>query len=194
MKPSGQSGTSSSFYAFSGFYDSAAPRTESNSGDPHFHNELDIEFVGKNTSQVQTNYYARHSYRQDPNVVGTGSGVESLHDLGFDAAGRFHPYTIRWTQAGIEWFAGDRLLRKVRREDDPNMPDPAFGPLRISANVWVADGAARGWTGELADGFYGAKSEYAWMKFTPGEACAPEPDCGFHQNGVDDTGTAGGIR
>jgi hypothetical protein len=221
MKPCSQSGTSSSFYAFSGFFDSKRKRSPDEE-DAHFHNEVDIEvcrackesfaqgvtvqpsrprlrsgsvelaanmhslvpldtcaqFVGQNTSRMQTNYYSRHGWRVDP-AMDQGSGLEAYHDLGFDAAADFHAYTIRWASWGLQWYVGSKLVRTVLRAEDPGMPDPAYGPLRIAANVWVADESAQGWTGKLAHDFSRGVSEYAWVKFDGGDDCRVQPDCGF---------------
>lgn len=56
---------------------------------------IDIEFVGKSTTPMQSNYFSRQNWRVDPNMF-AGSGVEANHDLGFDASERFHSYSFRW--------------------------------------------------------------------------------------------------
>ena len=56
--------------------------------------EIDLEFLGKNTQQVQTNYF----------VGGTGSH-EHMIDLGFDASSDYHTYKIVWSTTSIKWYA-----------------------------------------------------------------------------------------
>lgn len=177
MKPSNESGVSSSFYALNGFWDTKWARDPT---DPrlHMHNEIDIEFVGKNTRQMQSNYFARQNFRVDPNDS-NASGVEGHHDLDFDASERFHSYSFRWASWGIQWYVGHKLVRTVYRSDDPVMPDPDFGPMRLSANVWAVMPAAEGWAGRPRDALTETKSEIAWIRYDRGDDCKITPECGF---------------
>lgn len=177
MKPSSEPGVSSSFYIFSGFWDSEFPR-DADDPNRHFHSEIDIEFIGKDLRTMQSNYFARSDWRVDPDMSGA-SGVEWQHPLWFDASSRFQSYSIRWATWGIQWYVGPHLVRTAYRQDDPNMPDPNFGNLRISANVWVVQPGAEGWAGRPRDDLYQSKAEYAWMAFDAGENCKIKPDCGF---------------
>ena len=87
MKPSGKNGTCSAFFTCTGDYDL------DENGDPNPWDEVDIEFLGNDTTQVQFNYY----------VDGVG-GHEKKIDLGFDASEDFHNYGYRWTEDYIVWF------------------------------------------------------------------------------------------
>ncbi|CAI0380594.1 unnamed protein product [Linum tenue] len=49
--------------------------------------EIDFEFVGKDKTVVQTNYY----------TAGSGNR-EQIHDLGFDCSDWFHEYIMKWSQ------------------------------------------------------------------------------------------------
>ena len=64
-----------------------------NGGDKYEHDEIDIEILGKNTSQVQFNYY-------DDDV----GGHEYTYELGFDASEGYHDYGFKWTEDKITWF------------------------------------------------------------------------------------------
>ena len=55
--------------------------------------EIDIEFLGKDTTKVQFNYFK--------NGVG---GHEYIYDLGFDSKDDFHDYGFLWEQNTITWF------------------------------------------------------------------------------------------
>ncbi|KAA8520574.1 hypothetical protein F0562_014830 [Nyssa sinensis] len=55
--------------------------------------EIDFEFLGKDKTIVQTNYY----------TAGTGNR-EVVHDLGFDCSDGFHDYVIKWDPDVIEWL------------------------------------------------------------------------------------------
>jgi beta-glucanase (GH16 family) len=137
-----------------------------------------LQFVGKDPWRVQTNYFSRNNWRVDPNMSGA-SGVEQWHDLGFNSQAQFHSYSIRWASWGIQWYVGPKLVRTVYRSNDPKIPDPKFGPLRIAANVWTVDQSAFGWAGRPSDSFTQGTSEYAWIKYQAGDKCEITPDCGF---------------
>ena len=55
--------------------------------------EIDIEFLGKDTTAVQFNYY----------VDGIGNH-EYLHKLDYDASEEYHEYSFLWTQDYIRYF------------------------------------------------------------------------------------------
>ena len=62
-------------------------------GGAYDHDEIDIEFLGKDTTKVQFNYY--HD--------GVG-GHEYVYDLGFDSSLDFHDYGFLWQESAIYWF------------------------------------------------------------------------------------------
>ncbi len=81
--------------------------------------EIDVEVLGKNTNQVQFNYY----------VNGTG-GHERLVDLGFDASADFHTYTIDWQPNSISWYVDGVLRHTVTGGTLPSHP------MQIMMNLW----------------------------------------------------------
>lgn len=144
----------------------------------HFHdpnpllNEIDVEFVGKDTTRVQTNYFSRI---KDPHA-NSGSGVERWHDLGFDAAANFHAYGYRWTHDAIEWYADGKLIRTARASES-RIPSPDYSPMRIVANTWPVNRQAEEWAGPLDTSVYQTSAKYRWMKFTKGHNCHVESHC-----------------
>ena len=65
--------------------------------------ELDIEFLGKDTSKVLLNVYF------NPGSEGAGwnfgvRGKPVLSDLGFDASHEYHKYSIEWEPHEIRWL------------------------------------------------------------------------------------------
>ncbi len=113
LKAASADGTVTSFFIYTGPTD----------GNPH--DEIDIEILGKNTWQIQINYYA----------LGTG-GHEQFIDLGFDAAAEFHTYGFEWAPDAIHWYV-DGVL--VHTEDGSNGSLPAI-PGRIMVNFWPGIG------------------------------------------------------
>jgi endoglucanase len=86
MKPAKKSGVISSFFVYN--------------GSPW--NEIDIEFLGKDTTCVQFNYY----------INGQG-GHEYVYSLGFDAAEEFHEYSFDWSSTSIVWYVDGKAVYQV---------------------------------------------------------------------------------
>lgn len=128
MKPAKAKGTASTFFTCTGPYD------ENEDGEPNPHDEIDIEFLGTDTTHVQFNYF----------VNGVG-GHEYMHDLGFDASAEYHEYGYRWTKDYIVWFVDDEPVYKVTASEDNPLPST---PGRILMNHWCGTPEAEGWMGE----------------------------------------------
>lgn len=97
--------------------------------------EIDFEFLGKDMTAVQTNFY----------TVGLGNR-ERIHRLGFDASDGFHEYLIKWEASEIEWVVdGETVRREVRKEGEAWPEKPMF----LYSSVWDASCIAEGrWTGD----------------------------------------------
>ncbi|MFJ8959799.1 glycoside hydrolase family 16 protein [Lentzea sp. NPDC102401] len=119
MKAAKSSGAVSGFFTYTGQTD----------GQPW--DEIDIEILGKNPTQMQTNYFTN----------GTGNH-ETIINLGFDSSAGFHDYAIEWRQGRIQWFVDGRL---VHTENGSRGPLPTH-PQRFMANLWAGTGVD-GWTG-----------------------------------------------
>ncbi|WP_397376068.1 beta-glucanase [Paenibacillus terricola] len=111
--------------------------------------EIDIEFLGKDTNKVQLNYY----------TDGVG-GHEKLVDLGFDASEDFHDYAFEWRADSIKWYIDGQLVHTAT----DNLP---VTPGKIMMNLWNGTGVDE-WLGHY-DGESPITAEYQWMKFTPFE-------------------------
>lgn len=108
--------------------------------------EIDIEFLGKDTTKVQFNYYT--------NGVG---GHEYVYDLGFDAAEDFHEYAFLWEPDAITWFVDG--IEVYRAEVDiPSHPG------QIMMNVWNARNADD-WTGKLDESALPTSAQYRWIDY-----------------------------
>ena len=143
MKPAKKAGTASTFFTCTGDYDTNLE------GEPNPWDEIDIEFLGKDTTQVQFNYY----------VNGQG-GHEYMYDLGFDASEEFHNYGFRWTEDYICWFVDGEPVYKVEASEESPMPSAAG---RILMNYWCGTSEAEGWMGAYSDpGDEGPV--YEWVK------------------------------
>ncbi|KAK4748453.1 hypothetical protein SAY87_015039 [Trapa incisa] len=96
--------------------------------------EIDFEFLGKDLTTVQTNYY----------TTGTGNR-EQIHDLGFNGSDGFHEYVIKWDKEFMEWLIDGKVVRREERKHGESFPDK---PMFLYASVWDASyiDEAR-WTG-----------------------------------------------
>ena len=144
MKPAKKDGTASTFFVCTGEYDLNPITNEKNPWD-----EIDIEFLGQDTTKVQFNYF----------VNGVG-GHEYMYDLGFDASEEFHNYGFRWAEDYITWFVDDKPVYRVEASEGKPMP-AASG--RILTNYWCGTDEAKGWMGSYSNpGDEGP--EYEWIK------------------------------
>lgn len=135
MKPARGSGLVSSFFTYT--------------NDPRW-DEIDIEFLGKDTTKVQFNYY----------TDGVGNH-EKLYDLGFDAAEDFHVYAFEWKPDSITWYVDGVAVYSVN-QDIPEYPQ------QIMINIWNCIGHDD-WTGALDDGALPATAQYKWIAYIPSE-------------------------
>ena len=105
--------------------------TSNQFGDPH--DEIDIEFLGKDLTQMYANYYT------DGENMG---GV--LIPLGFDASKGIHLYAFEWDPDEIRWYVDDRLVYTATPATHP-IPQ-ASGRLMLS--LWSSGRELAGWHGE----------------------------------------------
>lgn len=156
MKPAAGEGLISSFFVFASSADDRHPDYDRREDIPW--DEIDIEFLGKDTTRVQFNYYAD----------GVGNH-EYIHDLGFDASQAFHEYAFDWRPDGIDWYVDGRRVHSVsakRLKPGEVLPSTRG---RIMTSVWAADlnnpGLVR-WAGELRDP-QPVAAHYDWVRYTP---------------------------
>ncbi len=138
MKPIKNDGVVSSFFTYTG-------PTDNNPWD-----EIDIEFLGKDTTIVQFNYF-----------TDSRGGHEHIHQLGFDAAEDFHTYAFEWHQDKIVWFV-DGVEVYSASESIPVTEG------KIMMNAWCGSGVD-GWLNAFVDTNMPLTAEYEWVRFTPFE-------------------------
>ncbi len=102
---------------------------------PHFdapHDEIDIEFLGGDTTQVLLGIF----------VNGERLSVRTV-SLGFDAADEPHLYAFEWLPDSLTWYAEGRELLRVTSQYTP-IPS---NPQKIFANIWVSGKEHNDWSG-----------------------------------------------
>lgn len=133
-----------------------------------------VEFIGKQHSELQTNFFSRY---YDPNG-NSGSGNEMMHELGFDTTRNFAAYSFRWRANRLDWWVNDYHLRTVHKhEGGPKIPDPAEIGMKIAANIWAVNKQAEEWAGPLDSKFYETSAQYKWIWHDPGENCNIQVSC-----------------
>ena len=94
--------------------------------------EIDIEFIGKDTSIMLINVY------YNPGIDGTKleygyRGTPVRINLGFDASMEFHEYTIEWFSDAIKWKVDKKIVYE-RKHWNPT-PIPHL-PMKFHVNLW----------------------------------------------------------
>ena len=158
MKPSTSPGTASTFFVCTGNYD-VWPDGTKNPWD-----EIDIEFLGNDTTRLQFNYFAN----------GTG-GHEHWIDLGFDASEDFHNYGFRWAEEYITWFVDGKPVYRV---DKANVKEGESFPKtagRILMNYWCGTPEGEAWMGKF-NGPDQKTADYQWVKTSAVKQAPPTGD------------------
>ena len=109
--------------------------------------EIDIEFLGKDTTGIQLNYYTK----------GVG-GHEFWYDLGFDGADDFHEYAFEWLPDSITWYVDGKAVYRAT-DNIPTLP------TQIMMNVWNCKGADE-WSGKFDPTALPATAEYQWVGYS----------------------------
>lgn len=134
MKPIKNDGVVSSFFTYTGPSDGTK------------WDEIDIEFLGKNTNQVQFNYY----------TSGVGNH-EYVYNLGFDASQSFHNYSFIWKPGEITWCVDGKAVYTATK-DIPTTPG------KIMMNAWAGVGVDN-WLKPF-NGRTGLVAEYDWASYS----------------------------
>ena len=153
FRPVAQPGVITSFFTFAGPYDN---------GGNGKHNEIDIEFLGDDTTRVQLNFWT--------NDDAYGSRNEILLDLNFDASIAPHAYGFKWTSRGIQWFVDGQMVFEALDNIVPT-PKASDSLHKIMMNLWPVDETAAGWAGEFEYPGRPLVAEYQWVRYSAGEEC-----------------------
>ncbi|KAJ5396767.1 hypothetical protein N7509_004880 [Penicillium cosmopolitanum] len=104
--------------------------------------EIDWEWVGYNTSSVQTNFF--------------GKGNDSTFDRGgfsnvANADTEFHNYTTYWDQEKLEWYIDNEIVRTLKFDDKGTLGGKNYPetPCRVKVSVWPA--GTVDWAGGLVN-------------------------------------------
>ena len=113
--------------------------------------EIDIEFLGDDTTRVQFNYYTH----------GVG-GHEYIYDLGFDAAEDLHEYGFDWQEGSITFYVDGRSVYRATE----NIPT---SPGQIMMNLWCVDDSHAGWAGQFSGEGLPVSAQYGFIGYKAAE-------------------------
>ena len=162
FKPIAVPGVVTSLFTFAGPYDN---------GGNGKHNEIDIEFLGRDTSVVQLNFWTNDDTYASANEV--------LVELGFDASQEFHAYGFKWTSTGIGWYLDGNLIYQAYDSAGNPTPKASESLHKIMVNAWPVDETAALWAGTFSYPGQPLHGLYDWIRYTAGESCVigapPDP-------------------
>lgn len=110
--------------------------------------EIDIEFLGKDTTKIQFNYFTK----------GSDVGHTFLFELGYDASESFHEYAFDWQPESITWYVDGTAVYRATE----NIPSHA---MQLMANVWNCRGADE-WSGKFDASPLPVTAEYEWFAYS----------------------------
>lgn len=146
MKAPGGSGLVSSFFTYTGPWQG------------HPHDEIDIEFLGKNTRQLHANYFRN------------GKEHGSIYiDLPFDYTEDFHLYAFEWEPGRIRWFVDGHQVHEATGLLVPTTTGMAM------ASVWSGGPPSAEWLG-VGKWRAGDAAIYKCMSHVPSGQTGPQ--CG----------------
>lgn len=113
--------------------------------------EIDIEFLGDDTTRVQFNYYND----------GKG-GHEYVYELGFDASLDFHEYGFDWQADSITWYVDGRSVYRA----EASIPSHSG---YIMMNLWNVADTNADWAGKFTGEELPVTAEYQWIGYKSAE-------------------------
>ena len=98
------------------------------------HQEIDIEFLGKDTKKMLVNVF------YNPGIDGTKleygyRGTPIIIDLGFDAAKEFHRYEIEWHEHILRWRVDGHVVHERVLWNPTPIPNL---PMEFNVNLWYS--------------------------------------------------------
>ena len=147
-------GAVTTFFTFAGPFDNGGNGT---------HNEIDIEFLGYDTTRFQANFWT--------NDDTYSNGHEHMVNLGFDASQAFHTYAFKWTTTGITWYVDGASVYSVSHTTSDPTPKTGDSLHKIMMNFWPVDNTASAWAGTFVYPGTPLNAQYDWVRYTSGENC-----------------------
>ncbi len=120
-------------------------------------NELDIESLGKDPTEIQFNAMVYTGPLPASTTPVSPTQDPTLYALGFDSSADFHEYTIEWTPESAKYFVDGELAHTW----DASI-DLMTLPQNILLTIWASDSAS--WAGPVDATTSGARAVYDWIE------------------------------
>lgn len=113
--------------------------------------EIDIEWLGGDTTQVQSNYFSKgNTTTYDRGEYHSVTSPQTL----------FHNYTLDWAEDKTEWYIDGRLVRTLYNTSDQGYPQT---PMAVFIGIW-AGGDPSNAPGTIE--WAGGETDYSDVPFT----------------------------
>ncbi|KAG9071029.1 hypothetical protein KI688_008572 [Linnemannia hyalina] len=109
--------------------------------------EIDYEWVGRDPTEVQSNYYWRTPANMDPKDIDYSHSDRK--DIGIHPAQEYQTYTIEWLPNSLTWFINGKVIRTLLRSEVNGTKYPNT-PSQIQFSIWdggLSDPETREWAG-----------------------------------------------
>ncbi|RYZ08728.1 MAG: glycosyl hydrolase family protein [Myxococcales bacterium] len=122
-------------------------------------NELDIECLGKEPTDLQLNTMVYTGPPKEPPVTSsvTPTAKPFKPALAFDPTADFHVYTMEWTPESARFLVDDALLYTWTEHIDLMKL-----PQNVLLTIWASSSAA--WAGAVGEGTVGSEARYDWIE------------------------------
>jgi beta-glucanase (GH16 family) len=109
--------------------------------------EVDWEFMGGNTTHVETNYFGKGN---------TTSFDRAIYYPVSDPQNNWHNYTTDWSEGKIDWYIDGQIVRTLQAADANGGYDFPQTPMNIRLGIWAGGDAKNPngtieWAGGLTD-------------------------------------------
>lgn len=117
--------------------------------------EVDWEFIGGNSTSVETNYF--------------GKGNTTAYDRAIyygvdDPQENYHNYTTIWTSEKLEWYIDSVLVRTLNYDDAVNGKNYPQTPMTVRLGIWAGGDSSENSNGTVE--WAGGETNYKDGPFT----------------------------
>ncbi|KAF9907070.1 hypothetical protein EC991_011374, partial [Linnemannia zychae] len=109
--------------------------------------EIDYEWVGRDPTEVQSNYYWRTPASMDPKDIDYSHSRRQ--DIGTHHSQEYQTYTIEWLPDSLTWSINGKVIRTLLRSEVNGTKYPDT-PSQIQFSIWdggLSDLETRDWAG-----------------------------------------------
>ncbi|KAG0203360.1 hypothetical protein BGX28_004358 [Mortierella sp. GBA30] len=114
--------------------------------------EIDYEWVGKEPTEVQSNFYWHTPASMDPKDIDYSHSRRK--SLGIDLSQEYQTYTIEWLPDSLTWFINGQAVRTLLRSEANNGTQYPSTPSQIQFSIWdggLSEAETREWAGGPTD-------------------------------------------